>query len=79
MLKRLNTDDRLNVMIYRDGRVIVEEIPHLTFTQACLIVLFKKNVKNGDFDGMQPGRYHFKYTKVRRWIGLEAELIAVEE
>jgi hypothetical protein len=74
----LNTTDKLDVTLYRTGRLHVHAIRQPTLTQKALILSFKKGLKNGKFNSMRPGNYEFRFVKIGRF-NTEAELTLIED
>lgn len=60
----MKTDEPINVIIYKDGRLDISTPENPTFTQKALFSTFKKGVAKGEFDGMRPGRYRFQFIKI---------------
>lgn len=74
----LNTTDKLDVSLYVTGRAYVHAIRQPTLTQKALIRSIKKAVKDGEFNGMRPGNYEYRFVKVGLFHS-ETELTLIEE
>jgi hypothetical protein len=80
-------DEYLSVMIYKgrdEGtiRINCSTTDTPTYTQRKLYTAYKKGLKTNSFNSMAPGRYQFKFTKIRRYFLIahtEAFLINIDE
>ena len=76
--KLFKKEEHIDVEIYVDGRGRITTPTKPTFTQKALFKVFQKELAEGTFNGMRPGRYIFCFTETRRKM-ISYELNIVED